>query len=189
MSAVAAVGEGSAPPRIISSRRTAFARFAWMLWAGGFGGGTLGLWLGSFTAHPPPPEMKWIFLVLWVLGTASFRWLLGSVKKVRIDGATLHVSDYRREIAVPLAEIESVSENWWMSHHPVTIHLRHDTPFGRKITFIPKFRLLPFWRTHPIVNELRALARKPVTPHPSPPALAREEGQSGDQDHVSGSPS
>jgi hypothetical protein len=46
-----------------------------------------------------------------------------------------------------------------MSHHPVTIHLRHETPFGRRITFIPKFRLLPFWRTHPIVNELRKLAR------------------------------
>jgi len=130
-----------------------------MLWAGGFGGGTLGLWLGSFAANPPPAAMKWIFLALWVLGTVSFRWLLGSVKKVRLDGTLLHVSDYRREIAVPLAEIEDVSENWWMSHHPVTLHLRHDTPFGRKITFIPQFRLQLFWRTHPIVNELRKLAR------------------------------
>ena len=159
MTAVAAAPDSSAPPRIISSRRTAFARFAWMLWAGGFGGGTLGLWLGSFTANPPPPAMRWIFLGLWVLGTASFWWLLGSVKKVRLDATTLYVSDYRREIAVPLAEIEDVSENWWMSHHPVTIHLRHETPFGRRITFIPTFRLLPFWRTHPIVNELRKLAR------------------------------
>ena len=146
-----------------------------MLWACGFGGGTIGLWVGSFSAHAPPPEMKWIFLALWVVGTASLRWFLASVKKVRIDGATLYVSDYRREIAVPLAEIEDVSENWWMSHHPVTLHLRHDTPFGRKITFIPKFRLLLRWRTHPIVNELRTLARKPVPGHPSPPALAGGE--------------
>ena len=170
-----AAPEAPAAPRIISSRRTPFARFAWMLWAGGFGGGTLGLWLGSMTANPPPPALKWIFLGLWVLGTASFRWLLGSVKKVRLDATALHVSDYSRQIAVPLAEIESVSENWWMSHHPVTIHLRHNTEFGRKITFIPKFRLLPFWRTHPIVNELRTLARPPVPSHPSPPALAGEE--------------
>ncbi len=79
-------------------------------------------------------------------------------------------SDYRREIAVPLAEIEDVSENWWMSHHPVTLHLRNDTPFGRKITFIPKFRLSSSRRTQFIVNELRTLARKPVPGHPSPPA-------------------
>ena len=160
MIAEAAAREGWAPPRTISSRRTPFARFAWMLWGGGFGGGTVGLWLGSFAANPPPAPMKWIFLALSVLGTASFWWLLGSVKKVRLDQTSLHVSDYRRQIAVPLAEIESVSENWWMSHHPVTIHLRHDTPFGRRITFIPTFRLFPFWRTHPIVNELRKLARE-----------------------------
>jgi hypothetical protein len=175
VSAAVAAPEAPTAPRTISSRRTPFARFAWMLWFGGLGGGTLGLWLGSFAANPPPAPMKWIFLVLWVLGTASFWWLLGSVKKVRLDATALHVSDYRREIAVPLAEIESVSENWWMSHHPVTLHLRHDTPFGRKITFIPTFRLLPFWRTHPIVNELRRLARSDAPSHPSPPALAEEK--------------
>ncbi len=42
-----------------------------MLWAGGFGGGTLGLWVGSFSAHAPPPEVKWIFLALWVVGNSE----------------------------------------------------------------------------------------------------------------------
>jgi hypothetical protein len=156
--AAAARESPAALPRIISSRQTPFAKFAWMLWTAGFGGGTLGLWIGSVGANPPPAPMKWIFLAMWVLGTALFLWLLAPLKKVRIDGTSLYVSNYRREITVPLSEIESVSENWWMNHHPVTIHLRHETPFGRRITFIPQFRLQLFWRSHPIVAELRALA-------------------------------
>jgi len=86
--------------------------------------------------------------------------LLSPLKKVSIAADSLIISNYRREIAVPLGEIERITENRWLNYRPVTIHLRHDAGFGRTITFMPKVRPFLLWRSHPIVAELRALANE-----------------------------
>lgn len=149
---------GSATPRTISSRQTLFAKVILpALWIGTVGAGALTVSVGSLTGNLPAP-LSLIFLAVWALGATMFWRLLVPLKKVGIDGVSLTVSNYRREITVPLGEIESVTENRWLNYRPVTIHLRHDTGFGRKITFMPKVRPFLLWRSHPIVAELRALA-------------------------------
>jgi hypothetical protein len=145
-------------PRAISSRQTFFVKFILpVLWIGSFGAGVVAVSLGSIGGNVPP-EAAWIFIGLWVLGTTMFSLLFVPLKKVSIAGNVLAISNYRRQIAVPATDIARITENRWLNYHPVTIHLRRDTALGRTITFMPKVCPFLFWRSHPIVAELRALA-------------------------------
>jgi len=153
---------GLATPRTISSRQTIFAKFVLpTLWIGIFGAVTLALWLGFFwgsQSSGPPLPLKWTFLAVLLVGGTILLRTVARLKRVRIDGDSLLISNYRTEIRVPLSEIAAVSENRALNHHPVTITLRRETAFGRRITFMPKVRFLFPWSSHPIVAELRDLA-------------------------------
>ncbi|MGP0092592.1 MAG: hypothetical protein ACLPKB_22015 [Xanthobacteraceae bacterium] len=147
--------------RTISSGQTIFVKFIFpVIWIGGFGLGTLALWLAPMHARggAPPPEMKWVFLAVWTFGTAFILWLSAGLKRVCLDEATIYISNYVREISVPLNLIEDVTENRWINIRPVTIKFRHPTDFGDKVTFMPRTRV--FWpgKPNPIVAELQALA-------------------------------
>ena len=128
-------------------------------WVAGFGAVTAFFWF----SRGLPPETGWLFLVAWVAGALSFWWWCVPLKRVRADGGALYVSNFRKEIVVPLNFIESVTENRWINIHPVTIHFRGDTEFGRKISFMPKSRVMFFWSSHPVVGELRRMVGAPKT--------------------------
>ena len=68
------------------------------------------------------------------------------------------MSNYRKEISVPLSEISDVTENRWVNMHPVTIHFRRDTAFGQRVMFMPAVRPFAFFSSHPVVAELKRLA-------------------------------
>jgi hypothetical protein len=72
----------------------------------------------------------------------------------------LYISNFRKEIPVPLSAVESVTENTWINIRPVTICFRVETAFGRTIKFMPEFRslFLSPWTSHPVVDELRRAA-------------------------------
>jgi hypothetical protein len=147
--------------RTISSGQTVLLKFIFpVVWIGGFGLGTAALWLapGHARGDPPPAEMKWLFLAVWILGSAFILWLSAGLKRVRLDDETIYISNYFREIGVPLRLIEDVAENRWINIRPVTIQFRHPTDFGDKIIFVPRTRV--FWpgNPNPIVAELRTLA-------------------------------
>jgi hypothetical protein len=147
--------------RTISSGQTILMKFIFpVAWIGLFGLGTMVLWLAPPHARggAPPPEMKWEFLVAWIVGAAFVLWASGGLKKVRLDDETIYISNYVREIGVPLGLIEEVRENRWINIRPVTIQFRHSTEFGDKITFMPKTRVFWPWTPNPIVAELQALA-------------------------------
>jgi hypothetical protein len=140
-------------------------------WIGLFGAGTAMLWIGGFDGAkaPPPLEMKWVFLLAWIAGSTMMWFLCARNKRVEIDDSFIYVSNYVREISVPLDQIETVSENRWMNPRQVAIRFHSDTGFGQTIQFIPKTRFFGFWSSHPVVAELRGLAGMPeITPPPSP---------------------
>ena len=122
------------------------------LWITGFGAGAIAVFLAA-----APPYRGRDFLFAWAAGSLFIWWACARLKKVRIDGSNLYVSNYLREICVPADAVSDITENRWLNIHPVTIHFRHDTPFGRSIVFMPKSRLIPFL-SHPIVKELRELS-------------------------------
>jgi hypothetical protein len=132
-----------------------------VIWISAFGLATLGLWMGAMhgrNGEAAAPAMKWLFLAIWLAGSTFFLWFCVGLKRVRVDTRALYVSNYLREISVPLSEVEDVTEIRWINLHPVTIHLRADSPFGRKISFMPTARVFGLWTPHPVVAELKRLA-------------------------------
>lgn len=128
------------------------------LWIPIFGLGTLGMFLGTFEGgqHPPP---KWIFLFGWLAGCAFIYWNSVRLKEVSVDEDFLYVSNYLKEVVIPLSEIEDVTENVWVNIHPVTIRLKSPSEFGDKIVFMPTARYFAFFSSHPVVAELKELAK------------------------------
>jgi hypothetical protein len=134
-------------------------------WIGMFGSGTLGLWLGGFNQanSAPPNEMKWQFLFIWIIGSLFIWAICIRNKRVEIDDLNLYISNYFREISVPLSQIENVSEYVWVNPRLVVIRLREDTCFGKSIQFIPKTLFFTFWKQHPVVSELLVSSRTAAT--------------------------
>jgi hypothetical protein len=138
----------------LSSRLTFITKTVFpACWILGFGAIAALFW----TSRSLPAETGWLFLAAWTAGALSFWWWCIPLKKVRVNGGDLYVSNFQKEIVVPLNFIESVSENRWVNVHPVTVHFRGDTEFGRKISFMPKARVMFFWSSHPVVDELRRM--------------------------------
>ena len=125
-----------------------------------FGSGTIMLLAGGFdgSEQPAPLHMKTLFLTMWVGGSAFILWTCAPLKRVRIQQNDLYISNYFKEIKVPLTSVSDVTEIRWINIHPVTVHFKRDTEFGHKITFMPTARLFAFMSSHPIVSELRERA-------------------------------
>jgi uncharacterized membrane protein YbhN (UPF0104 family) len=136
----------------VSSSLTFLYKFIFVtVWSGGFGLGTVAMFLS-----PKPEAMRWQFAAAWAIGTA-FLLPLARLKRVKLDGATLVISNYRRDITVPVSEIADARQNLFLSPRPVTITFRKETPFGNAVTFMPRasFRL---FSEDDIVTRLRSLA-------------------------------
>jgi expansin (peptidoglycan-binding protein) len=151
------------PSTTLSSAQTLLMKLVFpTLWISMFGLGTLALWANVLRSHgdqAPPDAMKWSFLAAWIVGTFFILKLCAGLKRIKVDSRHLYISNYLREITVPLTQIENVTENSWINIHPVTIHFRGDTEFGQRVTFMPKVRYFGGWRSHPVVDELNLLAK------------------------------
>ncbi len=113
-----------------------------LVWSGGWGYGTLDLLLHPDTATwngvpgAAPPGTTVLMLSAWVVGTvalAAFGW---GLKLVRVEGDALLISNYLREIRVPLADVVYVRRSFFPHAGGVRVGFRAPTPFGNKITFI-----------------------------------------------------
>jgi hypothetical protein len=151
--------------RTLSSDWTFFEKFIVpALCLIGFGLGTCTLYLannhvGGKGGVNSILEVRWIFLVVVLLAAASVYWFCIRLKQVRIDDEALYISNYLKEVRVPLRDIAEVTENRWVNIHPVTIAFQSDTEFGRSILFMPQIRWFG-WSSHPVVGELREAARR-----------------------------
>ena len=128
------------------------------VWIGGFGFGAAVLLRGGdpFGDHPPPPGVKGLFLAGLLAGAVTIYWWCLRLMRVVMTDRELRISNYLREIVVPLSDVDQVSENRWVSIHPVTIQFVRRTDFGHRIVFMPTARPFAFFSSHPIVAELRS---------------------------------
>lgn len=159
--------------RTLSSRQTALMKFVVPpVWILAFGAAALMPWWAGAGRSPVPIESQSLFLLVWLVGGLLIWRTCARLKRVRLDGATLLISDYRTTIRVPAGDLEEVTENRWISMHPVTLHFRRPTEFGNEVVFMPKVRPFGFVSSHPVVAELRALAQERgdrlAVPHRSP---------------------
>ena len=116
----------------------------------------------------PPGDRMWMWLVPLVIAAAILT-IAGfwPIKRVLIDenSKLLYVSNYRREIAVPFSEIVDVTEFKWNDPRRITIHLRNECEFGKKIVFLGTYRFGGAWAgSHPVVKELQNLALGDLPP-------------------------
>jgi hypothetical protein len=75
------------------------------------------------------------------------------LKRVALTDTALHVSNFWREIAIPLGDVEAV-DHAGGGFGRVVITFARDTAFGRRIEFSPIGLFPP--TPHPIIAELRA---------------------------------
>ena len=118
---------------------------------------TLTALVGVDRRTAPPPLL---FFVLGAVGTAIIYFAVMRYMKVSVDETFLYVSNYSKEIRIPLSDIGDVTEIVWLRGHPVTIHLKRRSEFGSKVRFTPKSQGFRFLSPHPVVGELKALAER-----------------------------
>jgi hypothetical protein len=112
--------------------------------------------------------IRWVFAVVAVLLTTGSLWFGARLKAVKLDDDALYISNFRREVRVPLGDIASVEVEGWSTSQVVAVTFRVDTGFGRKIVFMPKLRFLTF-SDPPVVAELQQLQ---ACHQPTQPQLA-----------------
>jgi hypothetical protein len=128
------------------------------LWILGFGLGTVAVWLQPMRTHSPDEDQRLVFLFAWIVGTLAFLLICAGIKRVQVDRQCLYISNYFHEISIPLSMIAAVTEVRWINIHPVRVHFKSATEFGRTIAFMPTARLGSPWSSHPVVTELNDLA-------------------------------
>jgi hypothetical protein len=107
----------------------------------------------------PDTATSLLIVVPWLLGAIFLFRLAAPIVRVELRDGRLYASNYRREIEIQRSDIERVTQNVWVNVRPITLHLRKDSPFGKRIRFIPPGRVIfAFWKEDPLVDKLRELA-------------------------------
>lgn len=149
--------------RILSSPDTATAKLLFLpLWTAGWVVGTLVLLTGALSDPPegyvpPPTGVVLLGLITMTALTVFAWWGLGPLKEVKMDERELRVSNFWRQITVPLADVAEVTQDSW--NDLVTVTLHRQTPFGRSVRFMPCKRFVTIFEAHPVVEEILAAAR------------------------------
>lgn len=120
--------------KVISSPFTFIFKFI-------FPGGWVAMGLSDLARGPSGAEG--LFVCLWLgLGLLFFRRVMFPLKKVSVGDGSLRVSNFWREVEVPLSEIEHVEAvglgciGWTLPS--VIVELKAASAFGRRIRFIPR---------------------------------------------------
>ncbi|MBV9927562.1 MAG: hypothetical protein JOZ96_21270 [Acidobacteria bacterium] len=77
------------------------------------------------------------FIAFGLASSIFVHLMAGSLKRVSIAGDTLLVSNYLREIIIPLSQVEYVDGPDWSSLRRITLALRAPSEFGEAIIFAP----------------------------------------------------
>ncbi|MBN2193607.1 MAG: hypothetical protein JW751_12390 [Polyangiaceae bacterium] len=168
--------EGPGSLRTLSSPSTALAKLVFLpLWTATWLFGIVVLAIGTQGSAPTGAEpVPLVDVLIGLIGgglvTALVWWGFAPLKRVRMNDRELWISNFRREIVVPLTEVADVTQDSW--NHLTTITFRSDTPFGRSIRMMPPQRPVPYLEHHPMIGEILAAvveARKRARADEDPP--------------------
>ncbi|WP_422362113.1 hypothetical protein [Reichenbachiella sp.] len=138
----------------LSTSMTFFWKYIFSsIWLGGFGIGTIA---AIFTLGAE----GLLFLIGLIFGYAMIYYGCLRAKNVHIDDNYLYVSNYRKNIQIPLDNIKNVSDNIMFSPRPIFIEFNNQTEFGKKIMFIGYTEMFLFCSTHPAVKEVKNRIKK-----------------------------
>jgi hypothetical protein len=129
-------GAALSQPRVISAGDTFFAKFVFspVLLSGAV---VLVIVTLRDRAHAHEHAISWWGIAFYwaCIGLfVSMVWPLARMKRVALSKTSLHVSNFLREIVVPLNDISTVREIEGTAYR-VCIEFKSETPFGRQIRF------------------------------------------------------
>jgi hypothetical protein len=146
----------------LSSSWTIFYKIVFpIIWISGFGIGTLLLWLVKFEQpQVPPAEIKWMFLIIWLVGSGFILWIALRLKTVTLNGNALIIKNYGQEDTVQLSSINGISETRLINPKMIKLSFYPPCVFGEKVFFIPKSKFYNPFGQHPIVKQLKELTNQ-----------------------------
>jgi hypothetical protein len=119
----------------------------------------MGVW--AIAAFQTTAEPGWIlFVVGWVIASGYIIWFARRLKFVSIDEDFVYVSQFRKQIQIPLAHIDGVEEKFWARPKLITLTLNHPSEFGKQIMFVPRTPLFAAFRSHPLVEEIEKAIKR-----------------------------
>lgn len=100
------------------------------------------------------PAFVYIAACLPLLAVAY--WVFFPLKNISIADEGLVVTGIKKKIVVRFVDIERVSRSVLQNPETIFLHLKSDSDFGRRISFMPEVR---FWRfsEHPTYVELQRI--------------------------------
>lgn len=131
----------------VSSGATFFMKVLFpLLWLGVFGWGTAEMFAHNPTIQwegggAPPAWAKWVFTGTLCFAAFFFGRYLMPIKRVELAGKELVISNYLREVRIPLTEVVRVghSNNITLNDTPLGIlELAQDHGFGTEVLFYPR---------------------------------------------------
>lgn len=124
---------------------------------------TLMAFLGLEPKSTSQPLPKFLLLGMLIGGATIYYFTVMKFMAVAVDNRFLYVSNFLKEVSIPLSNVRNVTEIVWLRGNPVTIHLRTPSEFGSKITFIPKSKgFTKSLQSHPVVAELRQMTQTKI---------------------------
>ena len=96
-------------------------------------------------------------LGMTLLGALFFYWSCMRLKRVRLRGDILLISNFETEIEVPLGDVERVSGSLLVNPELVWLRFRRSTEFGTKVVLMPPIRFFHGFTRHPLVEELQEM--------------------------------
>ena len=112
-------------------------------------------WVRYDRAHAQMPPLAFAVAAGCLVLFPLLAWSYARLKRVALSDDALHVSNFRREIVVPLRDVDRVRQPL-LSRDLIIIYLARDTELGDRIVFQPRgMYIARFFWTHPIVDRLR----------------------------------
>lgn len=137
----------------ISSPATFLVKFGLTAtWIGGYGVVTAVIVMSS---DPFDRALRPQLFLMWLLTSFVFWYAVGRVKRVRLDGDHLLISNYLKEVRLPASMLKDVCD-YRGRMRTIVLTFGEDTPFGRRVAFIPV--TTRGVGVHPVVERLRTIA-------------------------------
>ena len=147
------------------------------------------VFLGACTSHfalsaatAPFRKLMFVLFPIYIIFGILFLWIvIFPLKHAFIEGQFLRIGDGRNEIPIPGEDIVRIDNSILTNPEIITIYLRKNTIFGRKIKFAVPYR---FFRTypHPLVIQLRNIYMN-QTKTPTPTTISTGQFGRGQADN------
>lgn len=118
------------------------------------------IWSFAKVGQPGPPDtgalLAGVAIAVGLMVVARF---FDRAKRVWIEGETLVVSAYGKDVPIPLGDVESVSVARFVKPDRVTIRFCRATTWGNQIVFFPPLQWRKVGQPHAVVTDVAAAAQ------------------------------